>query len=662
MMYATSSAMHLDQSQAGPSAAAVALGQTDDSAPALLWRSRLPERALWACASLIAGLFLFTLRQIDAGWTVISLVSALAVCAALRPSAALPALAALAPLCAMLLLAVRASSFRLTEALTLAFLLGWAARRAWRPSPLRVSSGVRWSATLLIAMTLASALVQQAVAATRSGASVLGGLSSALFIPDYFLTAQPLVTAMLLVEGLVLLLAVADVTAEDAPEREQILRMLVLGAAATASFNLLRLVTAAVPQEHPWSAFATYFATVRVNIHYPDLNAAGSYFALTLPIAAALVTRVPAFSAACALLIAAGLWMTGSRTALAATLGMAVASGVLVLARSSQRRRLVIAGLALVVSIAAALWMWYPQRTYTASSWWALQTRLELAKAALRMTSDHPVFGVGIGGFLPLSPVYVADTLATLSKVRENAHNYYLQVAAELGVPGLLVFLAVLATAARAGIRTAGRNAVSWALLTGLAAFLVTCLAGHPLLVSFVAYPFWIALGLAAAPATAIPSLGRPARWAAVALLLAVVAITPVRVAYATKHANLEHIGVGLSQWQASADQIRFRWAGGRSAFYVPSSARRVSFPLRRGSDSPEQIEVRIYLDGREADRVLLRAGDGWRPVLLLPGRSVDSAFSRIDLEVWQPGPDRALEGSSSNHSGLLMVGWPTVD
>ncbi len=633
------------------------------AAPSFRGYPLLPKRALWSCASMLAAVFLSSLYDVNAGSIVIAFVAILAACAAVRPLAALLVLAGLAPLSTILLLVLPAGgNIRLTEALTLAFLMGWAARRAWRPRPLRVSPALRWSATLLIALTLASAVIQQAIAVVQSGGSVAMDLVPALLVRNYFLSGQPLVTAMLLAEGLALLLVVADLGAENALGRECVLRMLVAGGAATASFNLLRLVTAAARQEHPWATFVTYFVTLRVNVHYRDLNAAGSYFALVLPIAVVLVMRVPAFAAVCATLITAGIWMTGSRTALAATLGIAVASCVLVLCRSPQRRRSVIAGLVFVVLAAAALWTWYPQRTYTASSWWSLQTRIQLAKAALRMTSEHPVFGVGVGSFYQLSTAYVPDTLVALGKVRENAHNYYLQVAAELGIPGLLLFLAVLATALRNAVRTAGTNLVAWGVIAGLAAFLVTCMAGHPLLVSIVAYPFWIALGLAAAPTGPIAALGRWARRAAVALLLALVVITPLRVAYATSRANMEHIGVGLSQWQGSADHVRYRWAGGRSAFFVPSSARRISFPLRRGRRAPEQIEVRVFLDGREADRVTLRAGDGWRSVLLLPGRTVGAAFSRIDLQVCLPGTDSVIEETESNTNGLLMVGWPTID
>ena len=133
---------------------------------------------------MFAGVFLFSLYNLNPGWVVIAGVATLVAGAAARPLAALLVLAALAPLSTILLLVLRANGgIRLSEALTLAFLMGWAARRACRPSPLRVSHLLRWSATLLIALTLASGLVQQAIALTQSGVSVLTDLIPSLFIP-----------------------------------------------------------------------------------------------------------------------------------------------------------------------------------------------------------------------------------------------------------------------------------------------------------------------------------------------------------------------------------------------------------------------------------------------------------------------------------------------
>ena len=51
--------------------------------------------------------------------------------------------------------------------------------------------------------------------------------------------------------------------------------MMVAGAAGAALINLLRIVLAAASRGHPLSLALDYFWSVRVNVHYPDLNAAG---------------------------------------------------------------------------------------------------------------------------------------------------------------------------------------------------------------------------------------------------------------------------------------------------------------------------------------------------------------------------------------------------
>jgi hypothetical protein len=154
----------------------------------------------------------------------------------------------------------------------------------------------------------------------------------------------------------------------------------------------------------------------------------------------------------------------------------------------------------------------------------------------------------------------------------------------------------------------------------------------------------------------------RWARLAAVTLLLVLVGTVPPRVAFATSHANLEHRGIGLSRWQRTPEGLRYRWAGGRSAFYVASSARSISMPLRPGPDAPPTIEVRIFLNGREADRVVLNRGDDWRAVRLVPGRTVNVPFSRIDLRICVPGSDAVIDVAPTDSGGLLMVGRPSTD
>lgn len=61
-------------------------------------------------------------------------------------------------------------------------------------------------------------------------------------------------------------------------------------------------------------------------------------------------------------------------------------------------------------------------------------------RAGLRMIKQHPVMGVGLGEFKPKMLAY-ADPGINFSSI---AHNTYLEIAAETGLPNLLIFIAML--------------------------------------------------------------------------------------------------------------------------------------------------------------------------------------------------------------------------
>src|SRR3989344_1082829 len=62
--------------------------------------------------------------------------------------------------------------------------------------------------------------------------------------------------------------------------------------------------------------------------------------------------------------------------------------------------------------------------------------RIEIWKDSLRSIIKHPLLGVGIGNF----PVVVGEDLAR-AKAGSSAHNLYLNIAAEMGIPALLLAL-----------------------------------------------------------------------------------------------------------------------------------------------------------------------------------------------------------------------------
>jgi O-antigen ligase len=104
------------------------------------------------------------------------------------------------------------------------------------------------------------------------------------------------------------------------------------------------------------------------------------------------------------------------------------------------------------------------------------KAHLALFFAALRMIADNPIFGVGPLNFKSLSTLYTGLEQGNI------AHNSFLEVAAEFGLPVFVVFVLLLVAtfrilnrAARLGVSPEGRRLAGWAegLRSGLIGFLV---------------------------------------------------------------------------------------------------------------------------------------------------------------------------------------------
>ncbi len=96
--------------------------------------------------------------------------------------------------------------------------------------------------------------------------------------------------------------------------------------------------------------------------------------------------------------------------------------------------------------------------------------RLELWKTALRMIQAHPLVGNGVNLFVEK----YASFSGTVTQYKGYAHNCYLQMAAEIGIPGLLVFLVpLLAVLPKAIFGSSQKTALQAGLLVGIPAFLL---------------------------------------------------------------------------------------------------------------------------------------------------------------------------------------------
>ena len=200
--------------------------------------------------------------------------------------------------------------------------------------------------------------------------------------------------------------------------------------------------------------------------------------------------------------LAVALLLTESRAGTAASvLALLVFFSTLAMRRGVSARSLILPAAGLTLAAATLVDLsgeGLEQRLWTTRTDW--ETRSEIYEQTGKAIRDAPVFGTGLGTFETVYRVYRTGRIgATVAR----AHNDYLEIALELGIPAAVCFLGALAGLAlvcAAGIFARRRDAVLPA--TGFAACV---LAGAHALVDFslqipaVAATFALVLGAAAA-------------------------------------------------------------------------------------------------------------------------------------------------------------------
>lgn len=535
--------------------------------------------------------------------------------------------------------------FPFTEPLALAVIAGSAARYLIEPRRLLAVDGpmLAWPA-LLALLVVASAGVQCAAAAAFYPST--GALARQIWdilTFHYFLDVGRfgvLRPAMVMIEGLALLtITVASI--DDLRARTLLLRAVLIGGAAVAAHNLLRLSEIALRSGDFWTTIGRELIGGRISAAFADVNTAGSYLVMVLVMAImAAWQRWSPLGIAITPLVAVGLWISGSRTAQAAG---ALALAIVIAPR---RRRWWVAGAFVLISIGVLWGTQLIRRTTEPSA--ALFIRVELLKAGAGMLREAPIFGVGIGQFYAVSERFISPELAHYY-VRENAHNQFLQVAGELGIAGLVAFLAIVVLVLRRVVRDRARpDDVRTAVAAGLLAFLLSAIGGHPLLVTEVALVFWIVVGLtwasASRPAVDVaptPERGALGRRAFILAAVVLFVSMPWRIDRALAQLPLEHVGIGVSPWQRDEVGRRYRVMRGHAAIYVPARKQPSRFLARVGDGGPPALRLAMFLDDRLVNEVTL--SHAWRRVIIVVPPEGREGYRRVELDV------RSADGSPSD-------------
>jgi len=130
--------------------------------------------------------------------------------------------------------------------------------------------------------------------------------------------------------------------------------------------------------------------------------------------------------------------------------------------------------------------------------------RLGIYERALNLVQDFPFTGTGIGAYSALVNMFYTYSAPTETYTLSHAHNQFLVMATDLGLPGLVLYAALLGGFVAMVARTwpyAGRlaRAVLVGLTCGMLAHQVFGIMDAFMLGSKLAVLFWIYLGLGAA-------------------------------------------------------------------------------------------------------------------------------------------------------------------
>ena len=245
-----------------------------------------------------------------------------------------------------------------------------------------------------------------------------------------------------------------------------------------------------------------------------------------------------------------------------------------------------------------------------------LKGRVELWKHAIAVFKDYPVFGSGLGSLPSLqnAPYFVSQP--------ENAHNYFLQILAEAGLTGFLLFVLALSLVFREVRRKLQSAADSeylllYGLLAGLIAFLCTSITGHPLLLLKLQFVFWSMIAvLVLRPGS--ESYVRLSRYKPILFVSGIIIAVSFwwqihRTLELRRLIAYEH---GYHAWEKDEQGLLFRWTTAEALSELDVQGEVLSFSLRQLN--PQVLKgstfVNLYLNDQLLDRISF-TNTNWRPV-----------------------------------------------
>jgi O-antigen ligase len=246
---------------------------------------------------------------------------------------------------------------------------------------------------------------------------------------------------------------------------------------------------------------------VRATAAFPNANVFGVYLSAIAPLIIGLALFYYKGAKKILMLIVAllatfGIVLTFSR-------GTALALYLSVLFLSFMRKSKIISVALIILLLVSPFVMpqsikkWAKEVNYNPVRFMLNDDRISIYKNALNMIKHHPVIGVGVNTFSKNYQTYKLpepDWAKTVGSL--YAHNHFLQMAGEIGLLGLAVFLWLLYRLFKAnfriysGLKDEYLKVVSVSLVACFIAFLTNGLTETSLYYSRVAMIFWYLIGV----------------------------------------------------------------------------------------------------------------------------------------------------------------------
>lgn len=215
----------------------------------------------------------------------------------------------------------------------------------------------------------------------------------------------------------------------------------------------------------PWYIYADTNEGLAVGF-FANANHMATLLVITLPFLAALLAaarsrgrNLQRYSAAiiligaAALVIIVGLALNGSLAGYGLAVPVLVASAIIVMPRQSRLRSWLAAAAVLLLVAAVATLAMSPignAKGFEAEAASSVESRHEIIGVSAKAAADFMPWGSGLGSFRRIYAVYEDHDRLDPNVTVPHAHNDYLELALETGVPGLVVLLLFLAWWGRA--------------------------------------------------------------------------------------------------------------------------------------------------------------------------------------------------------------------